>query len=66
MLYLNMENKKLTLIFIINTAAILILARILPFFIKTKERNIERIILIYFLLFLIFFLFKLKKENGRV
>ena len=56
--------KKIVILFIINIIVVILLAKILPFFIPTRERNIERIIMIYFLFSMIFFLIKTRKDKD--
>jgi hypothetical protein len=58
--------KKTVIIFIANIIFTMVIAKILPFFIHTKERNIERIIMIYFFLSMIYFYLKIRRENARV
>lgn len=60
-----MPNKKIIIGYIVNILFVVILAKILPYFIKTNEYKIERALMIYFAISLIIFLWILKKENKN-
>jgi hypothetical protein len=56
--------KKTVILFISNTVFVVVLSKLLPLFIQTRERNIERIIMMYFLISMIFFLIITSKKNA--
>jgi len=56
--------KKTLILFIANIVFIIISAKILPLFINTNEKNIERALMIYFLISMIYFLIKVRKDNA--